>query len=238
MICLSGKTRGTCIPDCEGFGVCHCDCGQPTRRYGAHSKERYVQGDFCIHANGHRARPFNEGGGWRKRGISAEKVLPMWRFLIAETGSIAAASRRIDIPLPTGRALMRPNRKNVTPDTAERIVAAVLAIRSGRTPDAPHIARVPLSVEREPRTHRRRHGNTETTVSSLPLRAYLDREGYSLNGFGSRLDRNLHRWFSAGRAPVLGVDDFCCHELHVHPIRIYGDEWPDSPGFTETEAIA
>lgn len=249
--CASGRTSGTCVPECPSYGLCHCGCGMTTRiSEKNHTARQRTAGMHVIwfpgHAPGSRANYRLLDAARRQtynrhpNDVPIEKVRPLAKFLHQTHGTVSAVASAAGIPRPTLNHVLYASRTvGVHKDTAERIVAAVLAIRNQRNPDAPHLARAPLLAEMPamPARHHR-GGKLETFVAASPLADYLDYEGYRLDSFGGSLARNLHRWIAADRAPLFAVDEFCIEVLQVHPTRVYGDEWPDSPSFNEQEAIA
>ncbi len=93
--------------------------------------------------------------------IPIDRVRPLALWLGRECGTITAACVISGVPRGTFDVLCYSrSRRGVNPKTAAKIVAAVLAVRSRRHPDAPHFPRLPTDYERElapdPRTERDR----------------------------------------------------------------------------------
>lgn len=237
MNCASGRTSGTCVPECPSYGLCHCGCDEPTNVNRFHQPTRgFTKGLHCINRNGHRIH-LGTRGRYSYDVVPIDRVRPLARFLFDEMGGVNGAAVAAGLRRGTINGVLYDRaHKCVTGDTAARIVEAVLALRNTRQPDAPHVARQALPVLPAPRDHKPTKGSVY--VDTAPLAAYVEREIESINGMGPTIARQLHRWFSEGRALLFHVDEFCIEVLQVHPIRVYGDEWPDSPSFNEQEAIA
>jgi len=157
--CLTGKTSGTCVPECPWYGTCHCGCGRETRPYAAHTKQRFTHGLCCINANGHRISQSSPGH-WGTHGVDVDRIRPLLAWLREELGTYAAVGTVTSIPAASVSSIMNKPVKRVSPRTASKVVAGVLALRNRKHPDAPHVRRLPTPYERglteEPRTARNR----------------------------------------------------------------------------------
>ena len=58
---MTGMThplRGTCVPGCEMYGVCHCGCGKQTQRSRySHTQTSRVRGQPSVFVVGHFIQP-------------------------------------------------------------------------------------------------------------------------------------------------------------------------------------
>lgn len=243
MNCASGRTKGTCVPECPSYGSCHCGCGavQP-RADKRNTKLQRWKGEPSMWAPAHSptwaAARFGPGDTRAYRGpapkhltdVDVEIVIPLVDMLVARYGSSAAAARVVGVMGTNLRRIRRRHYTKVSAEVAGKITAAVLAIQRGQEPAAGQdLPRVGYNATRDP--------SLAWHVPTAPLAAFLELEDYDLNSFGPNTSRQLHRWFSEGQAPVYGADEFCTSELYLHPIRIWGPGWPDSP-FYEKEAAS
>ncbi len=153
MKCLSGKTKGTCIPACPSYGMCHCgECGLPTKVYGHNKgKKTYVYGEPCINRNGHHDRVAGTNKGrYSYTTVPIERVRPLVTYLRAYHGGLNRDALAARIGLSVGamnNLLYDRQSKRVSFEVAAIVVAAVTAVRNHLNPDASHLSRIPTPFE-------------------------------------------------------------------------------------------
>ena len=128
---------GTCDKQCRSYGVCHCGCGERTRRSAeTFRRGRRVRGEPYVFCSGHHSRVFprEHGGHWSKNGVPVERVRPLLAWLHERHGTWQGVAELLRIPADTikGYANNR-NRRRVPPDSARRIQQVVLAHRKRRS---------------------------------------------------------------------------------------------------------
>lgn len=143
---MSHPERGTCNDrSCRWHGVCHCGCGQPTRRVpqnrtNSEAYGRWVKGNPSIWASGahvpgqlEAARAARTAEGYRRHLdwlTPRDRVSPLARWLVTRCGSLRRAAIEAQLPLGTFKGTIYSSRlRYVTRSTAQHLVDAVLASR-------------------------------------------------------------------------------------------------------------
>lgn len=124
--------RGTCVPECESYGFCHCGCGRRTRLSGyTHYDKDRVKGFPSVYWPSHNIDPTQVVGCWGSRGIPVERVQPLARWLVKKYGWEVPG-----IPESTIAGILCPSSKGrrVSPNTARRVVELVEFHRRARDP--------------------------------------------------------------------------------------------------------
>lgn len=125
------SSRGTCVPECELFGRCHCLCGDRTNIARATMrKEHTVRGRPKVFVRYHtmkRYRVTPSRRAWQKSGIPVERVQPLVRFLVARYGSAISAACECGMIDRGARfsSILAGRYAFVAPKIARRIVAQV-----------------------------------------------------------------------------------------------------------------
>ena len=158
MSCLT-EDQGTCNDGrCKFHGWCHCGCGRAAfvtpqtranRRWTRGKPLRWVAG----HSPGSRANyqflaAARPAGPIHRYDIPIERVRPLAVFVHRRAGTIPAAAVLCGLSYGTFNHILYGRKaKGVTPQTAEHVVSAVLAIRGHLKPDAWHQPRFPTPFE-------------------------------------------------------------------------------------------
>ena len=131
--------RGTCVPDCPMYGICHCGCGRATNIADqGNTKRLLVRGRPFAYV--HRHAPGSNKGGppkwgghgcWSKNGVPVEKIRPLADWLWERYGSWGRVAAVTGIPTATlkgwrGHAM-------VGPKNARLLIETVLYHRRGRS---------------------------------------------------------------------------------------------------------
>ena len=132
---------GTCIPECELFGVCHCRCGRQTViARNNQAKDGYVKGMPRSYVMGHAGnRRFDYS-------MPVQRVLPLVEFLFTEHGSEARVAEVIGVGATAIYRWRKGRVQRVSPSCTRRVVEAVKA----------HEARLRDEARREYATAERR----------------------------------------------------------------------------------
>jgi hypothetical protein len=128
--------KGTCVPGCQRYGLCHCGCARRPRvsQVTFAPEHRYADRPF-VFVSGHHARVFRRlGAPWSKSGVPVESVRPLLAWLHTRHGTWDAVAELLGIPTSTikGYANNR-KRRSVPPEAARRIQRLVLAHRKRGT---------------------------------------------------------------------------------------------------------
>lgn len=133
--------RGTCVPGCPLWGLCHCGCGVPTSLAGQSrldGRGEAIRGRPLVWVHGHAARWRRAGGGipWSRRGIPAQRLRPLVEFLVRTYGTQRATAQLAGVSEASVSLLLRGRTHRVSPPLARRIVDLVLVSRRPRDPVA------------------------------------------------------------------------------------------------------
>lgn len=124
---------GTCSRGCHFYGMCHCGCGETTRRSPVGSRDggHRVRGEPSVFRSGHYGRVAPRGGGiWSKNGIPVERVRPLLAWLHRRHGSWDVVADLLRMPMATVKGYVNnTKRRRVPPEAARRITELVLAHR-------------------------------------------------------------------------------------------------------------
>ena len=194
MVCLT--ERGTCVRDCEFYGVCHCGCKKRTT-VASQGRTRYrqVRGEPFAYRIGHApgcgsgrklARP--------RLAYSHPEVAHFARVLVSEYGL---------------RGSGRIARVHYT--TINRIVNHGMGCRAGS------YARIREAYQRL--------DTCDVRLPTAPLFAYLADHGYRISQWDDSTSRRLARWKARGYAHLYSLDEFITSELSLHPTAIYGPRY-------------
>jgi len=124
--------KGTCLPDCELWGVCHDGCGRPTPVIDKQRAVEFVRGHHTAYLPGHnpatRANTQRPHPKWSRSGIDQARLLPLLDLLRRHHGSDRAVCRAMG-KHHTFVSHIRHQRVKCDPVTARFIVSAVQELR-------------------------------------------------------------------------------------------------------------
>ena len=126
-------TKGTCNDAaCPAHGRCHCGCGKFTHHARQNRMKgrlgKWTKGNPTCFLAGHAAWL---SPGWKAYGVPIDRVRPLLRFLQRRHGGIEHVPPVVGIPRSTIiNILYKASRKTVAPETAQKIVAAVLPLKA------------------------------------------------------------------------------------------------------------
>ena len=140
--------RGTCIPGCPLYGVCHCGCGGATSLAMAQDPRfGVIRGLSRVFCRGHQIRRGNRRWArWSVNGVPNERIRPLLAFLKKRYGTCHSVASSLGVSTDVVSRHLRGDRANMNPRIAARVAALVLA---GQPADREHRARPSTAWEQD-----------------------------------------------------------------------------------------